>query len=158
MKSGALLPAALISVLLTAGALPASAQEESGETASVKLSSGLPVDLDWKGRGDVKISQRLCVHSTTGQFELSISSSSGGGLQGEAQVPYEVIVEVNGRVQTGVISRASPVFRFQGTTDRENRCSGASNGKLTVRLLQQDALGAVAGSYADQLMVSVEPL
>lgn len=144
--------------ILLSGALTAHAQSADEQTATVKFFSHAPSALEWKGRGDVSVSQPFCVQSSTGQFELVVSSASGAGMTGHDPMPYEVTVELNGAVRTGTISRHSPSFRVRGHSDRSLQCNASSNGRLTVRLLQQDALAAVSGSYADQLTVSADPM
>lgn len=132
------------------------AQADTGsDGATVRFLTGMPGNLDWRARGDVEMKRQFCVESSTGHFVLAVSSATGG-LNGQATIPYEVTVEINGRVRSGVISQASPVFSVQGEADRESNCTVPSNvGQLTVRLLQKDAMGAVSGSYADQLRVTV---
>lgn len=143
----------LIGALAAAGS--ARADVITGQAATVRFLSNMFGHLDWRGRGDTSLQHVFCVESATGRFVLDVSSSAGG-LNGEAVIPYEVTVEMNGRSHTGVISQATPVMSIQGETPRDNNCQAPSQvGILTVRLLQKDVMGAVSGSYADQLSVSV---
>ncbi|MEH6743091.1 hypothetical protein [Hyphomonas sp.] len=145
----------LVGLCVLAEGRIARADIDSHSVPTVRFLSSMPGHLDWRGRGDVSLQHTFCVESATGHFVLDVASMTGG-LNGQTIIPYEVTIEINGRVQTGVISRNSPIFSFRGETSRSSNCLVPSNvGVLTVRLLQKDAMGAVSGSYADQLSVSV---
>ena len=145
---------ASMSALLLAGSGTAQARAPA---TTIKFLPDNASDLVWRGRGDVTARHRFCVESSTRQFELIVSSTTGG-LNGQAVIPYEVTVELNGRTETGIISKSTPTFSVKGLQSRGGTCRGRDNvGLLTVRLLQQDALSAVTGRYADQLNVSVSP-
>jgi len=146
---------ALLGLCALADGRIARADIDSDHVPTVRFLSSVPGNLDWRGRGDVSLQQAFCVESATGHFVLDVASITGG-LNGQTVIPYEVTIEINGRAQTGVISRNSPVFSFRGETPRSGNCRIPSNvGVLTVRLLQKDAMSAVSGSYADQLSISV---
>ncbi len=126
------------------------------QPASVILPSSRPATLRWTGRGNVRDGVPVCVSSPTGRYELSIQTTSGQGLTGEMVLPYTIEFEAAGEIMSGVLSRSNPVVRFSGQVDPDRTCGSGPNARLVVSLASDQAMAGIAGTYNDQISVSIE--
>lgn len=102
----------------------------------------------------------LCVASTTGRYRLRVTSLSGGTMRG-ADAGSALNYRLRFRDATGAeqIKQMDGVeVVFEGRSPGYADCSRGANAFLLVDSPDQNLAGPVAGTYADRLSLSVEPL
>lgn len=140
--------------------MPAAIDPSSSPTAEIRIYSS-----------DGRIARRsfelvngtattLCVASSTGRFRLRVTSLSGGAMRGAdagAALNYRLkFRDATGAEQVRQMDGVEVVFegRSPGSAD----CSRGANAFLMVDSPEQNLAAPVAGTYADRLSLSVEPL
>lgn len=102
----------------------------------------------------------LCVASTTGRYRLRVTSLSGGTMRGPdpaSGISYRVKFR-DGTGAEQVKPMQGGVVTFEGRSPGATDCSRGSNAFLFVDSPEQALTAPIAGSYADRLNLSAEPL
>lgn len=137
------------------GAVIASIAARSAEVAIYSAPSLRSV---WSGVGDSHLSADLCVASTTGRYRLEIRSLSGGALSGPGHLPYTLRFRDGSGIDQSVAVRGQSLVTFEGHSPDRADCSLGANAALTIETTQADMLGQAAGTYADRLTLSAQPI
>jgi hypothetical protein len=102
----------------------------------------------------------LCVASTTGRYRLRVTSLSGGTMRGAdagTVLGYRVkFRDATGAEQIKQMDGAEVVF--EGRSPGQASCAHGANALLLVDSPDQTLAAPVAGTYADRLNLTVEPL
>ncbi len=152
MKSA--IPVCIAAVLCSTAA----AQAPTQPSANLVIQPMAQTQLQWRGSGPGRGSVAFCVSSTTGRYALTVNSTTGQGLAGVKPISYSVRFETESDTQHAVLSARIPVVRFHGNVSPDRSCTLGPNVRIVLSLEQADALSANAGSYADHVSLSVEPV
>jgi hypothetical protein len=158
--SGIALAATPAVAIATAQVVPAPVDSSAAPTAEIRVYSS-----------DGRIARRsfdlingtattLCVASTTGRYRLRVSSLSGGAMRG-ADAGSALGYRLKFRDATGaeqVRQMDGVEVMFEGRSPGSPDCSHGANAFLVVDSPEQNLAAPVAGTYADRLNLSVEPL
>ena len=101
----------------------------------------------------------LCVASTTGRYRLRVTSLSGGAMRGSegTALGYRIkFRDATGAEQVKQMDGVEVVF--EGRSPGQTSCTHGANAFLLVDSPDQNLAAPVAGTYADRLNLSVEPL
>lgn len=102
----------------------------------------------------------LCVASSTGRYRLRVTSLAGGVMRGAdsgSALGYRLkFRDATGAEQIRQMDAVEVVF--EGRSPGNADCSRGANAVLFADSPEQNLAAPVAGSYADRLILSVEPL
>lgn len=139
------------------------ASSDAAPTADLKILSGNAVTADWYGDGSLSLRKSLCIDSNTGRYVLHIVNGSGQLSQGSSgaaaiQIRFS---DAGGIVDTKPIIAGAEIT-FSGASPRigdniSPACSDGPNAKLEILVPEALLQASQAGSYFDELSLSVQP-
>jgi hypothetical protein len=112
--------------------------------------------------GNITDTERFCVHSQTGDYSLTVSStnqdSNGNFYLSNAtstQLPYTLMF-IDSGVGQGDTNVLNLPLSGQGDSTSET-CSGADNATLTLTIDEQGLQASETGSYSDTINLTIAP-
>ena len=150
------LAAAAILGMAPTGAM---AQEApAAPAATVKIYSGGGSEMRWFGIGPARTRVSLCVVSTSGRFQVEITSESGGQLVGPDRLPYEIRFRDGAGREQSASTDGQALIVFEGSAPPAENCTTGANSELELFLPESALTAGLAGSSFDRLQISATPL
>lgn len=149
-------------IMLVAGlAGPVRAQsqiEPSAPAAALQIFSGGPATSKWYGTGLVALRKDLCLASTSGTYQLSVSGF--GGMKDSQGRPIGQKLRLRdgaGATHEAVAATGGTAVFVGSDPQRRADCTQGVNATIEIEIGETDLAGAVAGTYVDNLVLSIEP-
>ena len=117
-------------------------------------------------QGDVTQSDQVCVHSTTGNYKITATSTQGADefqmktADGTSSVNYSVIwldTSTTGATDIALTHATAAGSASAGSLDQDCGGQDSTNARFTISLTSEDLGAAAAGDYSDTLKLLVSP-
>ena len=161
MRSTIFALSALTGVIAAGQGGPVRAQVQaniSAPAASLRIFSGGPASGQWFGTGAVALSKDLCLASTSGSYKLSVSGL--GGLKDAQGRPIGQKLRLRdgaGTIHEATAATGGTAVFIGSDPQRRADCAQGANATIEIEVGEHELAAAVAGTYVDNVALSIEP-